>query len=159
MTLDLKGSSFLILDQDEQVRTVLKSLLKANGAGHIYLEEDGTEGLRILKTTEVDIVICGANMQPLGGRDFTRIVRRDETLKNREVPIILATKEISHSLVKDARDSGINDIVAKPLNALNVLKKLLKGLNNHRAFIDTRFYVGPDRRSIDQGFRGEERRH
>lgn len=143
---ELQGSSFLVLDRDETVRNRINTLLKEHGAEQIYLEEDCTEGLRLLKYTRIDIVICGANMQPLGGRDFARIVRRDVRLKNRKIPIILATKTLSKDLVEDARDSGINDIVAKPLNNLLLLKKLLNSLSNQRGFIDTRFYVGPDRR-------------
>ena len=160
MTYNLKDTNFLILDQDENVRTKINTLLKEHGANQIYMEEDGTEGLRLLKYTQIDIVICGANMQPLGGRDFARIVRRDEDLKNREIPIILATKTVSKDLVEDARDSGVNDIVAKPLNNLLLLKKLLNTLSTDRSFIDTRFYVGPDRRLTNSdNFNGEDRRH
>ncbi len=160
ITYELMGISFLVLDREKAVRKKINTLLKEHGASEIYIEEDGTEGLKLLRNTNIDMVICGANMQPLGGRDFARIVRRDEQIKNREIPIILATKTVSKQLVEDARDSGVNDIVAKPLKEMLLIKKLLNSLSQHREFVDTRFYVGPDRRlSMSDRFSGEDRRH
>ena len=160
ITYDLMGITFLILDREAAVRRRINTLLKEHGATQVYIEEDGTEGLKLLRNTDIDIVICGANMQPLGGRDFARIVRRDDQIKNREIPIILATRTVSKELVEDARDSGVNDIVAKPLKEALLIKKLLNSLSQHREFVDTRFYVGPDRRlSLSSTYNGEDRRH
>jgi CheY-like chemotaxis protein len=160
ITYDLMGVTFLVLDREAAVRRKINTLLKEHGASQVYIEEDGTEGLKLLRNTDIDIVICGANMQPLGGRDFARIVRRDEGIKNREIPIILATKTVNKELVEDARDSGVNDIVAKPLKETLLIKKLLNSLSRHREFVDTRFYVGPDRRQSEStSYNGEDRRN
>lgn len=159
MNGEFEGLRFLILDQDEKFRTEMNQLLKGKGASQIFLATDGTDGLQMLKYTRIDVVICGANMQPLGGRDFTRIVRRDESITNREIPIILATKNLNKEIIEDARDSGVNDILSKPMNNEALLKKVLLTLNNHRAFIDAKFYAGPDRRYQNQEkYNGNERR-
>lgn len=159
MSGEFEGIRFLILDQDEKFRTDMNQVLKEKGAAQIYLAVDGTDGLKLLKYTRLDVVICGANMQPLGGRDFTRIVRRDETMPNREIPIILATKNLNKEIIEDARDSGMNDILSKPMNNNALQKKVLLMLNNERSFIDAKFYAGPDRRHRKkEEFNGDDRR-
>lgn len=150
----------LVLDHDHHFRKQVLKVVEDLGFGMIYQGEDGARGLELLNLIEVDLIIAAGNMTPLGGRDFARIVRRDCGKWNQQVPIILASLEKSPSIVRDARDSGINEFVAKPFAPGVLISRIDKALKDKRAFITTSAYVGPDRRRhLLDGFHGQDRRH
>ena len=53
--------------------------------------------------------------------------------------------------VREARDSGVNEFLTKPVSAKSLLARLITIIESPRPFIKTESYFGPDRRRQDIG--------
>ena len=75
------------------------------------------------------------------------------------IPVIMITGHSTMRRVAEARDAGVNELLAKPLTARGVLERLNRIVEHPRPFIRTADYFGPDRRRrADPKFAGPWRR-
>ncbi|MBR3731337.1 MAG: response regulator, partial [Spirochaetales bacterium] len=66
----------LIIDDEQGIRDILTDIL--NDEGHKMLSAaDGEEGLALLKTNEVELVLLDVWMPNLGGLETLEVIRRD----------------------------------------------------------------------------------
>ena len=83
---------------------------------------------------------------------------RATTPPNPYLPIIVVTAYTDIHHVIRARDSGVNEYLAKPVSAKSIYSRICSLVENERQFIRCRDFFGPDRlrRRIDH--EGQERR-
>ncbi|MDH5749350.1 MAG: response regulator, partial [Rhodospirillales bacterium] len=62
------------------------------------------------------------------------------------------------NLVKEARDAGINDFLAKPISASSLMSRITSVLGAPQSYIQTKDYFGPDRRRVQEAFADPDRR-
>jgi CheY-like chemotaxis protein len=149
----------LLVDDNHHMRVLLSEILRAIGVIHIYEASDGAQGLQMMKTHDVDIIMTDLSMQPLDGIDFTRLIRRSKDSPNQMCPIIMITGHSTLTRVHEARDAGVNEFMAKPLTAKGVIDRIHQVIENPRPFVRTSDYFGPDRRRrADPNYRGPLRR-
>jgi DNA-binding response OmpR family regulator len=61
--------------------------------------------------------------------------------------------------VRQARDAGVNEFLAKPVSVKAILSRLISVIEHPRPFVRTKSYFGPCRRRRgDNEYRGPERR-
>ena len=155
MAYDFSKLKFLVVDDNQYMRSVIRELLRAFGLrpDNICDCADGTEALSILATFEADIAIVDYLMSPMDGIAFTRRVRRDEDSANKYLPIILCTGFTEHDRVVEARDAGVNEVLAKPVDAKTLYNRIASIVENPRPFTDQSDFFGPDRRRrFDEDF-------
>ena len=121
----LEGLSVLIVDDNQNMRFLLHTLLRAARITAINEADSGKEALSILTTTRPDIIITDLAMKPLNGIDFVRLLRNDPDSPGRDIPVIMLTGYSEEAMVVKARAAGINDFVAKPVSA-KVLKERIE---------------------------------
>ena len=149
----------LLVDDNHHMRVLLGEILKAVGVRHIYEASDGAEGLKMMRNYPIDIVMTDLSMQPLDGIDFVRLLRRSPDSPNPMCPVIMITGHSTVSRVQEARNAGVNEFLAKPLNARGVVERINQVVDHPRAYVKTDDYFGPDRRRrADPNYRGPERR-
>jgi len=149
----------LLVDDNQHMRVLLVEILRAIGVVHIYEASDGAEALQKLRNHQVDIVMTDLSMQPLDGIDFVRLLRNSPDSPNQMIPVIMITGHSTMRRVAEARDAGVNELLAKPLTARGVLERLNRIVEHPRPFIRTADYFGPDRRRrADPKFAGPWRR-
>lgn len=157
--VDLAPLSFLIVDDNHHMITILREVLRGFGAEHIHEARDAADAFEIFSSVPVDIAIVDYLMEPLDGLDFTRLIRNAADSINVELPIILLTAYTERHRVKEARDAGATDVVRKPVAAKMLYQRIQTILKSKRAFITDKRYVGPDRRrKNDPAYFGPERR-
>ena len=156
--LDLSVLYVLIVDDNKHMRTILKTLLRALGVINVRECADAAQAFTELRQFPVDVIICDWAMEPLDGLDFTRLVRTAADSTNPFVPIILLTGHTELDRVKEARDAGITEFLAKPVSAMALQRRIESVILNPRPFIRARHYVGPDRRRHAIKYEGPERR-
>lgn len=156
---DLTRLNVLVVDDNRHMRTLVRSILVAMGIRNVSEAEDGTEALKLMKTLDVDIVICDWLMEPMDGITFTKMIRRNDNSPDIYVPIIMLTGHTELTRVMTARDAGVNEFLAKPVSATNIYQRIKMILESPRQFIRTNDYFGPDRRRRDDpSYKGDERR-
>src|SRR5262249_8564515 len=141
------------------MRVLLAEILRAIGVKDIFEAADGAAALQMMKMHEIDIIMTDLSMQPLDGIDFTRLVRRSKDSPNPMYPIIMITGHSTLQRGAEARDAGVNELLAKPLAAKGVVERINQVVGNPRPFVRTDTYFGPDRRRrADPRFEGPYRR-
>lgn len=156
---DLTRLNILVVDDNQHMRILVRSILITLGIRNITEAEEGTDALKLMKTMDADIVICDWQMSPMDGITFTKMVRQSEASENIYVPIIMLTGHTEIERVLTARDAGVNEFLAKPVSAKKVYQRIKMILESPRQFIRTKEYFGPDRRRRDDpSYQGEERR-
>lgn len=149
----------LIVDDSAHMRVMLSEILKAIGVQHVYEACDGTQGLQMMLDHPVDIVITDLSMQPLDGIDFVRLLRRAPESPNQMCPVIMITGHSTMSRLNEARNAGVNEFMAKPINPKSVVERINQIVEHPRAFVRAGDYFGPDRRRrADTSFVGPYRR-
>jgi CheY-like chemotaxis protein len=149
----------LVVDDNHYMRILLAEILRAIGVVHIYEANDGAEGLQMMRDYPIDVVLTDLSMQPLDGIDFVRLLRNSPESPNQLAPVIMITGHSTFARVKEARDAGVNEFLAKPLTARGVIERLHQAIENPRRFVRTADYFGPDRRRrADPTYSGPRRR-
>jgi len=120
---------------------------------------DGAEALQIMRGTNIDIVFTDLTMQPLDGIDFVNLLRNSPDSPNQMAPVIMVTGHSTMRRIAEARDAGVNEILAKPVTARGVLSRISEVIENPRPFVRTPDYFGPERRRrADPDYTGPMRR-
>ena len=121
----LEGLSVLIVDDNQNMRRLLHTLLRAARITAINEAASGKEALAILVNFRPDIIITDLAMKPLNGIDFVRLLRADRASPAPDVPVIMLTGYSEEAMVVKARVAGVNDFIVKPVSA-NVLRERIE---------------------------------
>lgn len=155
----LSDVNILILDADNEMALLLRSVLNNLGFGAIYHARNGESGLRILREKSVDLVITDWDMSPMDGIDFINYIRTSQDSPNKTLPIIMLTGKSQRDQVEMARDSGMTEFVVKPFTVQTLCNRIILVVEHPRNFILAPTFCGPDRRRRMQGGdSGAERR-
>ncbi|HWA01074.1 MAG TPA: response regulator [Caulobacterales bacterium] len=136
----------LIVDDNRQMRFLMRSLLRAAGVYRVAEAEGAVEAFDLMNRFTVDLVLVDWMMQPVDGIAFTRMVRLAEDSPNPYVPVLMMTAHTEKSRVKAARDAGVTGFLKKPISARVLFERMSASLLDQRVFVRTPDYFGPDRR-------------
>lgn len=154
----LERLNFLVVDDNKHMRALVKTILHAFGSKNVHDASDGADAFKELRVFPADIIITDWNMDPLDGIDFTKLVRTGKDSPNPFVPIIMLTGHTEMHRIIEARDSGVNEFLAKPISAKSLYSRIRSIIEKPRPFIRTKTYFGPDRRRRVIDYKGVERR-
>ncbi len=149
--VDFSKLRVLIVENHSLMRKLLTEMLRGFGTpiGNIHQVRDVPEAIDLIYGEIFDIVILDFFLGDMDGSDFTYRLRRDAKCPNRKVPILLITAEPEHGRVLRALDSGVNDLLAKPIMAKDLYRRIYAMIAFPTPFIISRKYVGPSRRKKD----------
>ena len=136
----------LVIDDDRHMRMLIRNVLFALGVKDVIDADDGKTALEEIKEFKPDLILCDMKMEPMGGMEFVKQLRKDPANPCRFVPIIMITAYADLKTVASARDSGVNEIMAKPLSAAALEKRIQRVLGTPRPFVEAPDFSGPDRR-------------
>ncbi|MGN6425082.1 MAG: response regulator [Asticcacaulis sp.] len=157
---DYSSLKILLIEDNQHMRSIVSAILGGSGIRHVREARDGAEGLDMLKQYPADIALVDFNMEPIDGVEFTRLLRNAPDSSNPYLPVVMITGHSERSRVTQARDSGVNEFVVKPLTARALLGRLDSVIMRPRPFIRCKTYFGPDRRrKSDEQYGGPFRRN
>jgi DNA-binding response OmpR family regulator len=157
-TYNIEKVNFLIIEDSDHMRSLVRNILNALGAQFIREARDVPEAYELLSAFPIDIVIVDWQMQPVSGLDFVKALRADKDSPFRFMPFIMLTAHSEAKRVTEARDAGVNEFVIKPIAAKTLYTRIREIIKNPRPFIETKDYFGPDRRRRQAAYQGEEKR-
>lgn len=126
MTLSLRQSSFLIIDDFQGMRTMLREFVKSMGVTAIETASSGKDALHRLSTSRYDIVICDYNLGP--GPNGQQVLE-EARIKNYigvSTVWVMVTAEKTAEMVMGAAEVKPDDYVLKPLNQAILESRLEK---------------------------------
>jgi len=119
----------LIVDDSSVMRKIVERSLRQAGLESLVIFEagSGSEGLELLKTQPVDLIISDINMPTMDGLEFLRQLRAQKLAP--DVPVVMITTESSMEFVQQAIQAGAESYIRKPFTAEQVKERVLSLLN------------------------------
>lgn len=127
----IQNRSILIVDDEPQIRRVLKTSLASQGA-KVLAVETGELALELLRHETVDVVLLDLNMPGMGGLETCRAIRAAWNM-----PIIVLSVRDSGSDKVDALDAGADDYVTKPFSFEELMARIRAALRRTGFASDT----------------------
>lgn len=149
----------LVVDDNAHMRKLVVTILHAFGTSQIYETESAERAWTVLRDVNPDVIVLDWMLDGMNGLEFTRQVRTGAGTPNPFVPIIMLTGYTQIEHVRQARDSGVTEFLAKPVSVKGLLTRLTSVIEHPRPFVRTKAYYGPCRRRRGgDEYRGPERR-
>lgn len=156
----LEHLKVLIVEDNQHMRSLLRSLLNSVGIRDIAEANNGGTALTVLREKKCDLVLSDLAMKPMDGLAFSRAVRNADNSPNPFVPIIMITGHTEKHQVEAARDVGVTEFLVKPITAHSLFSRIAEIVERPRAFVRCENYFGPDRRRRSiESYAGPWRRH
>ena len=137
----------LLIENNKMMRRLVREMLLNFGVKQANIVETGSvsEAIQHVYSQKFDLVITDFFLGDLDGGDFTRHIRGDERCINRKIPILLITASPNHEKVFKALESGVNELLAKPIAPSALYYRIYAMLTRPRPFVISNSYVGPSR--------------
>lgn len=162
MTYQLNTIRVLVVDDNQPIRLLLRSLLLDLGIGMVDVASNTQQGWDLFYQYKHDLLLVDWPAIGSNALEFVQKVRRDPDTPNSQVPVLLMTGFSNEDRVYKARDAGITEFLMKPFTIQNLVRYLTHIVENPRAFVATPVFSGPDRRRRkpeDKPLLSNDRRH
>jgi len=121
---DSTNLTVLVVEDDDDARYFMR--LELEQLGYLVMEAaDGSEAVEIALRQHPDIILMDLTLPLMDGLEATARIRSNEEM--RDVPIIAVTAHQESDWREEAKASGFDAYVTKPID-LSWLSELIKGL-------------------------------
>jgi len=127
----------LIVDDEPDIANALARIVHREGLSPI-LAGDGTEALRLIRELEPEVLLTDFRMPGMDGMALMR--KAKETAP--ELPVILLTGFADVRGAVAAIRAGAHDYLAKPFDHADVVRVVLRALNEHRLKLELKHLSG-----------------
>jgi two-component system KDP operon response regulator KdpE len=117
-------SSALVIDDEPQIRRLLRVTLEANGY-RVFDAASGQDGLIQAAQRKADVILLDLGLPDLDGATVLKRIREWS-----RVPIIILSVRDQEEEKVAALDSGADDYVTKPFNSAELLARLRAALRH-----------------------------
>lgn len=115
-------TNILVIEDSTALRKDLIQTLQDHSLATYYHEAgDGLEGLKMLVSIKIDLVLCDVEMPRLDGFRFLSMVRAREEL--RDIPVILLTGKDDINSKVWGLERGASDYITKPFDASELVAR------------------------------------
>jgi two-component system chemotaxis response regulator CheY len=114
--------SCLIVDDQQTIRSLVRSGLQQLGFQTFQEASDGEDGLRYMLTKPYQLIISDYNMPKLDGLGLLRAVRAHPPIQ--KTPFIMLTGRADKELVQRAVQFGVNNYLVKPFTVAILKEKI-----------------------------------
>ena len=149
----------LVVDDNVHMRKLVTTILQAFGVIQITEVDNGERAWASLRESNPDVVVLDWVMEGMSGLELIRMIRTNPQAPNPFVPVIMLTGHTSLDHVRQARDAGVNEFIAKPVSVKTMMSRLVAVIEHPRPYVRTTNYFGPSRRRRGgDEYQGPERR-
>ena len=110
---DSKDLKVLLVEDFEDTRLFLRLALEDHGF-IVFEAENGQKAVENANRDKPDVILMDLTMPLMDGFAATKLIRQNENLK--QVPIIAVTAHHEHDFRSDAKASGFDAYVTKPID-------------------------------------------
>jgi DNA-binding response OmpR family regulator len=118
-TMPQSKGKILVVDDDEQIRTVLQRFLERKGY-EVRTASNGEEALSMIKKERPHIMLLDINMPVMSGMEVLKVLPEVD----KELAVMMLTGNGDETLAREAMERGAVDYIPKPMN-LNYLETTL----------------------------------
>ncbi len=150
----------LIIDEDLHVQAEVRQVLRGLNVTEIQSATSTQQALSVLSQFAANLIILEIQMKGAAGLNFLRMLRAEQTMNDKNMPVVLTARNLDVDMAQKACDAGIHNFIRKPFAAENLQKRLASTMKQPKLLVAAASYFGPDRRNPanQNGYSGEERR-
>ncbi|MDR1759176.1 MAG: response regulator [Fibrobacter sp.] len=128
-TLDLKGKTFLVIEDNEINQIIVQNLLEEWGA-KVEFANDGREGVNkfVENHSKYDFIFMDIQMPVMDGLTATRKIRESLAGNAKTIPIVAMTAEVFRENIESALHAGMNAHIGKPFSIKEVIRIIKQNL-------------------------------
>ena len=154
---DLSNLTVLIVEKYAPMRTLFRQVMREFGIPRIFDSSNPEEGYVRFNDFGPDILLI--DWAPdFDGLNLVQTIRKGGKNPDPYVAIIMVSAYTETHQIKEARDAGVTEYLAKPISANRIYDRIVAVIENDRQFVRVEAFVGPDRRRLERPYGGEERR-
>ena len=121
---DRRDLKLLLVEDFEDTRLFMRLALEEHGF-IVFEAENGQAAVEAATREKPDVILMDLTLPLMDGFEATKLIRQNEALK--DVPVIAITAHQEDDFRSDAKASGFDAYVTKPID-VNWLKELIAGL-------------------------------
>lgn len=125
---DVAGERILVIDDSEEIRTILRDMILGPNGYEVVTAQDGQEGVEYALGEHPDLILTDVNMPRMTGIEVLEKLREAEY----EWPVILMTFHGSEDIAVQAFRLGVRDYIRKPFAVEEVLTCVERALVESR---------------------------
>ena len=111
----------ILLVEDNPVNQMVAQAMLEKMGYQVVMAVNGQEGVDVMRTQEIDLVLMDLHMPVMDGYEATRQIRE---LLDHHVPILAMTADASIADREDCLASGMDDHLPKPIK-MDVLQQVV----------------------------------
>ena len=141
-----KNVKILFLDDNRQMRTLVRTMLIAFGFRQIWGANTTSEAQDLATDIRFDLIFVDQKLGNNSGLEFVRWLRDPDGGVTPFVPIIMISSFSERARIMDAINAGVDEFLVKPVKPVDVARRIDAVTFKRRGFIRSSDYFGPDRR-------------
>ena len=118
MTISLKDKSILVIDDEQLILDIVKTLIKSHG-GEAEGLSNGDKAVSLTRENTYDLIVLDRHMPDMDGLDVLNALKKDKATQN--VPVLMLTGERSEKEIKRCIAAGAIGYIAKPFQPKRLL--------------------------------------
>ncbi len=128
--------SFLIIDDESNIRMLLNNVLKRTFICRISEAENGKKGIEALQNDIPDLIFLDVSMPVMDGHQTLAAIRANPLYK--KIAVIVLTAHSDKGIVGLLAPLGISDYIVKPIDIHDLVKRVKKVLSANSGDLKTR---------------------
>jgi two-component system, OmpR family, alkaline phosphatase synthesis response regulator PhoP len=117
----------LIIDDEEAIQTVVQFGLNLSVGWDVMTASSGAEGIVRAQKEQPDMILLDVMMPEMDGLATFRALQ--ENSDTQAIPVIFLTAKAQASEKRLYNDTGVNGVITKPFNSLNLAEQISKVLD------------------------------
>ena len=122
----MRKKTVLVIDDDEMNLQIAKMILEKRLPCEVIGADNGVEGIDILKSQRVSLVLLDVMMPDFDGIETLQEIRGDAQIKG--VPVMMLTASVDVETVQKAGELGVKDYIRKPFLPADLIERVQRKL-------------------------------
>jgi len=115
---------FLIIEDDEAIRTILRTLIKRKFECEVLEAENGKVAIELMLKSIPDLILSDISMPVMDGLETLKNIRSNAMLKN--IPVMIITAHSDKKTFESIAEIGITDYLVKPIDKIVAESRIQK---------------------------------
>ena len=121
-----KNNINILLVEDDYVSQLIISGMCKIAKWNLFVASSGREALKILESKDFNIILMDIQMHEMSGIEVAKVIREDEQLTGKHIPIIATTAFSTNQDKLDVINAGMDAYINKPIDLAKLEKLILE---------------------------------
>jgi two-component system, OmpR family, alkaline phosphatase synthesis response regulator PhoP len=117
----------LIIDDEDAIQKVVTFGITMSAPWEVLTANSGIEGILRAKVEHPDVILLDVMMPEMDGIDTFQALQLD--VATQQIPVIFLTAKAQASEKRQFSDVGVDGVITKPFNSLDLVGQICKILN------------------------------